>query len=89
MFKQWEWFKEQKEDPQEVSCYSLVAGNVLCRYWGEGERSEEANIIEKAKINYKNIEEAKNIIRALLSVYRNKWQISDGFSDRISTFLES
>lgn len=94
--EQWRWFKKQNDDPQEVSCYSLVAGNVLCRYWGEGERSEEAEIIEKAKKNYDRVHEAKFIIRGLLFILGNNWEkdlvdIAENckFVDSIYSFLES
>lgn len=59
MFNQWEWKKESKQEPNEIICHTLIAGNVLCRYWGDVEKSKEAKLIENANQLYDNLKKLR------------------------------
>jgi hypothetical protein len=57
--KEWVWQTEDKKDDQEITVHSLVAGDVLCRYWSDVEESKEARLIEKAPELLKLLKELK------------------------------
>jgi hypothetical protein len=58
-YEHWEWFKEDKEDDREVTTYSLIAGDVLCRYWGDIPKCKEAKLIENAQKLYENLKKLR------------------------------
>lgn len=59
MYKEREWKEESKQEPNEVTCHTLIAGNVLCRYWGDVEKSKEAKLIENAQKLYENLKKLR------------------------------
>jgi hypothetical protein len=84
-YKDWIWHKENKKDDQEITVHSLVAGNVLCRYWSDVEKSKEAKLIEKAHALYETLKELRKWSK---EEYQNNPEIDKRVDDLLKSIEE-
>ena len=81
----WKWVKEEKDDDRDITVHSLVAGNVLCRYWSDVEKSKEAKLIEKANTLYETLKELRQWSK---EEYQNNQEIDKRVDDLLKSIEE-